>query len=159
MIICHWAINYITIYHSKQLQEGLMVFSDDFLHFLKIKKRFVEFTKTILFNWEFTWMRIDAKPPWFSGRLPENCLISVWIAAQISMPPWFLDWLLPLNCTHLIETSLILKPILPESLLKWLASFVVSLVKQTVCYGVFANQITNMFIWSWWLHFLRIDSW
>ena len=24
--------------HSKQLQEGLMVFSDDFLHFLKIKK-------------------------------------------------------------------------------------------------------------------------
>ena len=33
---------------SKQLQEGLMVFSDDFLHFLKIKKKFVEFTKTIL---------------------------------------------------------------------------------------------------------------
>ena len=25
-----------------------MVFSDDFLHFLKIKKKFVEFTKTIL---------------------------------------------------------------------------------------------------------------
>ena len=51
-----------------------------------------------------------------SGRLPENCMIFVWIAAaQISMPPWFLDWLLPLNCTHLIETSLILKPILPES--------------------------------------------
>ena len=48
--------------------------------------------------------------------LPENCTIFVWIAAQISMPPWFLDWwLLPLNCTHLIETSLILKPILPES--------------------------------------------
>ena len=34
--------------HSKQLQEGLMVFFDDFLHFLKIKKKFVEFTKTIL---------------------------------------------------------------------------------------------------------------
>ena len=27
-----------------------MVFSDDFLHFLKIKNKFVEFTKTILFN-------------------------------------------------------------------------------------------------------------
>ena len=53
--------------------------------------------------------------------LPENCMIFVWIAAQISMPPWFLDWLLPLNCTHLIETSLFLKPILPESILKWLA--------------------------------------
>ena len=38
----------ITICHSKQLQEGLMVFSDDFLHFLKIMKKFVEFTKTIL---------------------------------------------------------------------------------------------------------------
>ena len=38
----------ITICHYKQLQEGLMVFSDDFLHFLKIKKTFVEFTKTIL---------------------------------------------------------------------------------------------------------------
>ena len=50
----------------------------------------------------------DAKPPWFSGRLPENCIIFVWIAVQIAMPPWFLDWLLPLNCTHLIETSLIL---------------------------------------------------
>ena len=49
-------------------------------------------------------------------------MIFVWIAAQISMPPWFLDWLPPLNCTHLIETSLILKPILPESILKWLAS-------------------------------------
>ena len=34
--------------HSQQLEEGLMVFSDDFLHFLKIKKKFVEFTKTIL---------------------------------------------------------------------------------------------------------------
>ena len=30
---------YITICHSKQLQEGLMVFSDDFLHFLKTKKK------------------------------------------------------------------------------------------------------------------------
>ena len=30
---------YITICHSKQLQEGLMVFSDYFLHFLKIKKK------------------------------------------------------------------------------------------------------------------------
>ena len=30
------------------LQEGLMVFSDDFLHFLKITKKIVEFTKTIL---------------------------------------------------------------------------------------------------------------
>ena len=38
----------ITICHSKQLQEGLMVFSDDSLHFLKIKKKIVEFTKTIL---------------------------------------------------------------------------------------------------------------
>ena len=38
----------ITICHSKQLQEGRMVFSDDFLHFLKIKKKMVEFTKTIL---------------------------------------------------------------------------------------------------------------
>ena len=34
--------------HSKQLQEGLMVFSDDFLHFLKIKKKKVEFTKTLV---------------------------------------------------------------------------------------------------------------
>ena len=41
-------INYMTICHSKQLQEGLMVFSDDFLHFLKIKKKIVEFTKTVL---------------------------------------------------------------------------------------------------------------
>ena len=28
------------------IQEGLMVFSDDFMHFLKIKKKLVEFTKT-----------------------------------------------------------------------------------------------------------------
>ena len=36
-------------YHSKQLQEGLMVCSDDFLLFLKIKKKkIVEFTQTIL---------------------------------------------------------------------------------------------------------------
>ena len=28
--------------------EGLMVFSDDFLHFLKIKEKFVKFTRTIL---------------------------------------------------------------------------------------------------------------
>ena len=34
--------------HSTQLQEDLMVFSDDSLHFLKIKKKFLEFTKTIL---------------------------------------------------------------------------------------------------------------
>ena len=33
---------------SKQLQEGLIVFSDNILHFLKIKKKFAEFTKTIL---------------------------------------------------------------------------------------------------------------
>ena len=32
----------------KQLQEGLIVFSDNILHSLKIKKKFVEFTKTIL---------------------------------------------------------------------------------------------------------------
>ena len=38
MIICHWAYC-ITVWHSKQLQEGLMVVSDDFLHFLKIKKK------------------------------------------------------------------------------------------------------------------------
>ena len=38
----------ITICHSKQLQEGLMVFSNDSLHFLKIKKKIVEFTETIL---------------------------------------------------------------------------------------------------------------
>ena len=55
----HFAIGYIhndnlplgniTLqYHSKQVQEGLTVFSDDFLHFLKIKKQFVKFTKTIL---------------------------------------------------------------------------------------------------------------
>ena len=36
------------MYHSKQLQEGLTVFSDDLMHFLKIKKKIVEFTKTIL---------------------------------------------------------------------------------------------------------------
>ena len=45
MIICHWAILHYKKCHSKQLQEGLMVFSDDSLHFLKIKKKFVEFTK------------------------------------------------------------------------------------------------------------------
>ena len=39
MMICHWAILHYTICLSKQLQEGLMVFSDDFLHFLKIKKK------------------------------------------------------------------------------------------------------------------------
>ena len=39
----------ITICHSKQwLHECLVVLSDDFLHFLKIKKNFVEFTKSIL---------------------------------------------------------------------------------------------------------------
>ena len=32
----------------KQLQESLMGFSGDFPHFVKIKKKFVEFTKTIL---------------------------------------------------------------------------------------------------------------
>ena len=43
----------ITICRSKQLQEGLMVFSDDFLHFLKIKKKKkIKFTKTILWK---TW--------------------------------------------------------------------------------------------------------
>ena len=41
--------------------------------------------------------------------------------------PDFLYWLLPLNCTHLIKTSLILKPILPESILKWLASLILHL--------------------------------
>ena len=39
------ALQYII---QKQLKEGLMVFSDDFLHFLKIKTKFVELTKTIL---------------------------------------------------------------------------------------------------------------
>ena len=34
--------------HVKQLQEGLMVLSDDMLLFLKFKKKFVKFTKTIL---------------------------------------------------------------------------------------------------------------
>ena len=43
--LCNIAIR---ICHSKQLHECLVVFSDDFLHFLKIKKKFVEFTKTIL---------------------------------------------------------------------------------------------------------------
>ena len=38
----------ITICHSKQLQEGLMVFSNDSLHFLKIKIFFFEFTKNYL---------------------------------------------------------------------------------------------------------------
>ena len=45
-----------TICHSKQLQEGLMVFSDDFLHFLKIKRKKVEFTKTIL------WLNLKKTP-------------------------------------------------------------------------------------------------
>ena len=36
------------ICHSKQLQEGLNVFSDNILHFLKIKKKFVKSTNTIL---------------------------------------------------------------------------------------------------------------
>ena len=54
----HFAIGYvhndnlprgnITICHSNQLQEGLMVFSDEFLHFLQIVENIVEFTKTIL---------------------------------------------------------------------------------------------------------------
>ena len=59
----HFAIGYVfaigTICHSKQFQEGLMVFSDDFLHFLKIKKKIVEFTKTIL--WLENWVLWRAK--------------------------------------------------------------------------------------------------
>ena len=39
------ALQYII---QTNLQEDLMVFSDDFLHFLKIKKKFVKFTQTIL---------------------------------------------------------------------------------------------------------------
>ena len=27
----------------------------------------------------------DAKPPWESGRLPENCMISVWIAVHTNV--------------------------------------------------------------------------
>ena len=38
----------ITICHSKQLQEDLMVFSNDSLHFLKINIKFVEFTPNYL---------------------------------------------------------------------------------------------------------------
>ena len=49
VIICHWALfialKYVMV---KQLQEGLMVLSDDMLHFLKIKEKLVEFTITIL---------------------------------------------------------------------------------------------------------------
>ena len=33
---------------QSRLQEGVILFSDDFLHFLKIKKKYAEFTKTIL---------------------------------------------------------------------------------------------------------------
>ena len=47
MIICHWAILHYNM-SLKKLQEGLMVFFNDSLHFLKIKKKIVEFTKTIL---------------------------------------------------------------------------------------------------------------
>ena len=44
----HFAIGYVhndnlPLCHSKQLHECLVLFSDDFLHFLKIKKKFVEF--------------------------------------------------------------------------------------------------------------------
>ena len=33
---------------QNNLQDDLMVFSDNFLHFLKIKNKIIEFTKTIL---------------------------------------------------------------------------------------------------------------
>ena len=46
MIICHWAI--LPLSFKTIAGRSLMVFSDDFLHFLKTKKTFVEFTKTIL---------------------------------------------------------------------------------------------------------------
>ena len=40
MIICHWAIlHYNMSFTIPKLEEGLMVISDDFLHFLKIKKK------------------------------------------------------------------------------------------------------------------------
>ena len=39
MIICHWAILHYNNMSFKTMQEGLMVFSEDFLHFLKIKKK------------------------------------------------------------------------------------------------------------------------
>ena len=54
----------ITIYHSKQLQEGLIVFSDDFLHFLKIKIFFYWIHQNYLVALRlkplvFTWASID----------------------------------------------------------------------------------------------------
>ena len=64
MIICHWQYC-ITICHSKQLQEGLMVFSDDFLLFLKIKKKKLNSSKlscgfnTNLFNFMSYFLKLQ----------------------------------------------------------------------------------------------------
>ena len=80
----HFAIGYVHndnfplgniafICHSKQFQEGLMVFSADFLCFLKIRKNVVEFTKTYL---------VALKGKFSSGtefyiifKPPGNCMI------------------------------------------------------------------------------------
>ena len=49
--VCMYIIIFVTgqyciiIYHSQQLEEGLMVFSDDFLHFLKINKKMLNSPK------------------------------------------------------------------------------------------------------------------
>ena len=49
----------ITICHSTQLHEGLMVFSDDFLHFLKIKKKNCRIHKNCLVALGFTQIWLD----------------------------------------------------------------------------------------------------
>ena len=74
-------------------------------------------------------------------------MISVWIAAQISLPPWFLDWLLPLNCTHLIETSLILKQILPE---KYIEMVGISVICDDIPLGIL--PIFYLILWKFFVY-------
>ena len=49
-IMIKFATGQFALQHVIQniLQEGLMMFFDEFLHFLKSKKNFIKFTKTIL---------------------------------------------------------------------------------------------------------------
>ena len=55
----------------KQLQEGQMVFSNDSLHFLKIKNKSVEFTKTILWLENKINYEKQVNIPWLGNKLTE----------------------------------------------------------------------------------------
>ena len=68
---------------SKQLQGGLTVFSDDFLHFLKFKKNFAVFTKTIL------WL---LKLAWTLQTLPILLKFRTWLHRTIDRAPFHKTW-------------------------------------------------------------------